>query len=161
MKDTTLSPHTKLLLLPLTLFCFGVILCLPNAARADGYVCSHGYSTFGDKVLNGGVGDYGSDNRYYWVSSSFSDTYVGYISTAVEKWVYTTESVGVTTPISLLKTTTQSSSSFDFYKKSLGEGLLGETRFFSLQRRDCAQQQRCVTQELWLHQDLHRHIKLQ
>lgn len=67
-------------------------------------------------VLNGGVGNYGTNRRYYYIDSSCN---VGnnpeYIETAWNQWINTTDSVGVTTSISVRRTTTQADSSFDFY----------------------------------------------
>ena len=40
------------------------------AVNPDGYICSHNYHTFGDKEMTGGVGNYGS-NRRYWNAVSF------------------------------------------------------------------------------------------
>lgn len=121
-----------ILLLGLGLFsAFGFIS--PRAAYAlnDGYECSHGYHTFGDKVLNGGVGDYGSSNRYYWCADNISDTYQGYVASAVKKWVKTTDDMGVTTSLSIKSTTTKSKSSFDVSKVSFTDpGVLAETHFY-------------------------------
>lgn len=109
------------------------LLCcqIPSTmVKADGYVCSHGWHTFGDYTLNGGIGNYGYTNRYYWVSSSFSSTYNGYIDNAVSKWVHTTSDVGVTTPISIVETSTKSDSVFDVYSNYLGANTLGRTEFY-------------------------------
>lgn len=71
------------------------------------------YNTFGYK-LNGGVGDYGVNSRYYYVTSGAAnlDSMIG---AAVNNWVNTTSSTGVKTPISIKKTTSQSASVFDVY----------------------------------------------
>ena len=80
----------------------------------------HRYHTFGDYTLNGGVGSYGSANRYYWIdASAFSSSQISSIISAAQTWVYTSSAIGVTTPISIERTTTQSSSVFDVYKKIL------------------------------------------
>lgn len=100
------------------------------SVKADGYVCGHGYHTFGDYTLNGGVGNYGYTNRYYWVSSSFSSTYVTYIQNSVKQWVNTTSDIGVSTPISIVKTSTKTSSVFDVYSTYLGATTLGRTDFW-------------------------------
>ena len=93
----------------------------PSAMAADGHVCPHRYHTFGDYTLNGGVGNYGSANRYYWIdASAFSSSQISSIISAAQTWVYTSSAIGVTTPISIERTTTQSSSVFDVYKKYLG-----------------------------------------
>lgn len=39
--------------------------------------CSHGFSTYNDHVLNGGVGEYGNARRYYWINPEISSTYKG------------------------------------------------------------------------------------
>lgn len=57
------------------------ILCSnqQNAQAKDGYICKHGLHTFGDHTINGGVGNYGYTNRYYWIHNAFSSTYEAYI----------------------------------------------------------------------------------
>ena len=83
------------------------------------------YHTFGDGTLNGGVGDYGYDDRYFWVSG-FNSTYTKYARDAVSMWVYTTSSVGVTTPISIVETSTKSEAVFEFVSSSdLPSGTVG------------------------------------
>lgn len=72
------------------------------------------FNTFRGYKLNGGVGNYGFTDRYFYVTSSAS-TLSTMISTAVNSCNYTTASVSVTPPISLVKTTTQPSSVFDVY----------------------------------------------
>lgn len=92
--------------------------------------CSHGYRTFNDKVLNGGVGAYGSANRYYWISPGLSNAgYTTYVQQAVNEWVNTTTVPGVTTAISIAQTSVQGNSSFDLYNTSLG-GPTGRARFY-------------------------------
>ena len=108
------------------------ILCSnqQNAQAKDGYICKHGLHTFGDHTINGGVGNYGYTNRYYWIHNAFSSTYEAYIKKAVSQWVHTTDSLGVTTPISIKKTSTRSKSVFDFLKGTLDVGVLGQTSFY-------------------------------
>lgn len=104
----------------------------PSAMAADGHVCPHRYHTFGDYTLNGGVGNYGSANRYYWIdASAFSSSQISSIISAAQTWVYTSSAIGVTTPISIERTTTQSSSVSDVYKKYLGVNTLGQTEFWT------------------------------
>ncbi len=58
------------------------------------------------------------------------------IATAWSEWIYTTSSMGITTPISVVKTTTQCDSVFDFYYRSQYEeedGVYGVTLFRSSQ----------------------------
>lgn len=110
-------------------FCF---LCNSSVSvnASDGYVCKDGYHTFGDYTLNGGVGNYGYTNRYYWINDNFSDAFKKHIKNAVSEWVYTTDSKGVTTPISIKNTTIRSQSVFDYLKGSLDSGVLGKTTFY-------------------------------
>lgn len=75
------------------------------------------YNVFG-YTLNGGVGNYGYNTRNYWVDSSASN-YSTMIDAAVSTWVHTTSRLGITTPISLARTTTKSSSYFDVYMKAM------------------------------------------
>jgi hypothetical protein len=92
--------------------------------------CSHGFRTFNDYELNGGVGAYGGANRYYWISSGLSSAgYTGYVQQAVNEWVNTTTVPGVTTSISIAQTSVQANSSFDLYNTSLG-GPTGQTKFY-------------------------------
>ena len=81
----------------------------PSAMAADGHVCPHRYHTFGD----------------------FSSSQISSIISAAQTWVYTSSAIGVTTPISIERTTTQSSSVFDVYKKYLGVNTLGQTEFWT------------------------------
>ena len=79
-------------------------------------VCQHGYSTFYDHVLNGGVGSYGNARRYYWVHPDINHLYGSQFRTAVNNWVYTTNNYPYcTTSISLRETTTKSSASIEFH----------------------------------------------
>ena len=61
--------------------------------------------------LNGGVGNYGRNRRYYYIDSSCSSDVAAKINAAWSDWIYTT----TTTPISTRQTTTKSQSVFDFY----------------------------------------------
>lgn len=66
-------------------------------------------------TLNGGVGNYGQNTRYYYIDSSCNSGNIpAYIAEAWNDWVYTSAVPGVTTSISVRATTTQASSSFDF-----------------------------------------------
>ncbi|MBQ3783946.1 MAG: matrixin family metalloprotease [Lachnospiraceae bacterium] len=117
----------------LQIFACLVLLCNVNCivvSAEDGATCTHGKHTFYDHTLNGGVGNYGYNDRYYWISSSFNSTYTKRIKNAVRDWVYTTDSVGVTTPISLVNTSTKSQSVFDVYPSDLGNRILGLTQFY-------------------------------
>jgi hypothetical protein len=72
------------------------------------------YTTFNGHVLNGGVGDYGANGRYYYITSSASG-HTTDITSAVYEWIYTTSRLGITTPIYWLRTYTQSQSVMDIY----------------------------------------------
>jgi len=103
------------------------LLCFftaPNAVFAN---CKHGKPTHNDHILNGGVGQYGANHRYYWVSSSLSSGQQSIVATAVDQWVNTTYTPGVITSISIKKTINQTDSSFDVYKVSLPSGYTGKT----------------------------------
>ena len=104
-------------------------LLMANNLTAYAYVT-------GGYTLNGGVGNYGYTNRYYYVDSSCTSNMTSDIATAWSEWIHTTSSMGITTPISVVKTTTQSDSVFDFYYKSQYEkedGVYGVTLFWSRQ----------------------------
>jgi len=72
------------------------------------------YNTLNDHVINGGVGDYGYTNRYYFITSSAAG-YASEIKSAMNDWIYTTQRLGITTPISYKQTTSQKSSVMDIY----------------------------------------------
>jgi hypothetical protein len=54
----------------------------------------------------------------------------GYIGAAVSNWVNTSSSPGISTPISIGRTTVKSNSSFDFYNKALPGNTMGKTYFY-------------------------------
>jgi hypothetical protein len=72
------------------------------------------YTTYDSHVLNGGVGDYGSNPRYYYITSGATGHYYD-ITGAMSDWIYTTSRLGITTPIYWERTTVQSSSVMDIY----------------------------------------------
>ena len=109
-------------------------LCLTLNVNADGYVCKHGYHTYGDYHMGYGVGNYGKNRRYYY-ESGFNSTYSKYIADAVSEWVHTSTGYpNVKTSISIRKTTTKKSALFEFIKGYIGSGIGGETRFFLYQK---------------------------
>ncbi len=77
------------------------------------------YARIGVTKLNGGVGNYGNANRFYYIDSSCNNAtgLVDAISTAWSDWINTS----VYTPISVLRTTNKTASSFDFYYETFGE----------------------------------------
>ncbi|MCJ7689435.1 MAG: Matrixin [Clostridiaceae bacterium] len=93
------------------------------------------YVTINNHVLNGGVGNYGYSNRYYFINASASG-YTSYIDTAMGNWVHTTSRLGTTTPISFLKTSTQNSSVMDIYSANTypaSSGISGFTQMYLYQ----------------------------
>ena len=98
----------------------------------DGYECDHGYRTFGDKVMNYGVGNYGKNRRYFYMTG-FDSFYARYIRDSVSKWVNTTDDIGVTTSISIRETSTRSDALFEFVNTYLGANILGKTSFYMYQ----------------------------
>lgn len=106
-------------------------------STGDGYRCHYSstvgnpppmFHTFGDRIMTGGVGNYGNNRRYYWIDTNFTSTYTNPIQTAVSEWVNTT---AVTTSISIRQTTTRSSAYFEIVRNdNLGPGVLGRTDFF-------------------------------
>jgi hypothetical protein len=72
------------------------------------------YTTYNGHVLNGGVGDYGADDRYYYITSSAAGQ-TSDITSAMSDWIHTTSRLGITTPIDWLRTYTQSASVMDLY----------------------------------------------
>ena len=118
----------KILMIGLLIFFMGTSLI--SAANPDGFVCSHNYHTFGDKKMTGGVGNYGSNRRYYW-TSGLSATFKGYAASAVSEWVNTSPGYPyVATPISIRETATRSAAMFEFWDATLQYGVLGQTTFW-------------------------------
>ncbi len=117
-------------IIALSLFIFFTGTSIVFAINPDGYICSHSYHTFGDKVMTGGVGNYGSNRRYYW-TSGLSTTFKGYASNAVSNWVNTSPGYPyVTTSISIRGTTNRSAAMFEFWDATLPAGVLGMTTFW-------------------------------
>jgi Matrixin len=87
------------------------------------------YTTYNGHVLNGGVGNYGSTPRYYYITYTASD-HTDDITNAVSTWIHTTSRIGVTTPIYWARTTTQSASVMDWYHNvyyDVGTGIIATT----------------------------------
>jgi hypothetical protein len=107
-------------------------------SSSDGYRCHDctnlavsKYHTFGDKVMNYGVGQYGANNRYYWIDTNLPSTYTSPIQTSVSEWVYTSTNPGVTTSISISQTYNQASAYFEIIRDdTLGTNILGYTEFY-------------------------------
>lgn len=72
------------------------------------------YATFNNHVLNGGVGNWGYNTGYYFITSS-GNGYSYLIRPAMDSWVNTTSRTGISTPISIHETTSQSASIIDIY----------------------------------------------
>lgn len=106
-------------------------ICSSNTVLGVKEKCSHNRRTFNDKKLSGGVGNYGNNDRYYWIDSNFSGNYTTRVQNAFKHWVFTSTNPGVTTPISIVQTTQKSASTFDIYKKSLSGNTTGITKFYS------------------------------
>ena len=83
-----------------------VALCLSFLMFMSSVPKVYAFNTFNQHKLIYGVGDYGKDTQHYFITSSASN-YTSYIDTAMSEWVNTTSSMGVTTPISYTRTTTQ------------------------------------------------------
>ena len=81
-------------------------LVLPGTASA--------YTTYNGHVLNGGVGNYGSNPRYYYITYS-AGAQETVINNAIYTWIHTTSRLGITTPIYWARTYTQSASVMDIY----------------------------------------------
>ena len=92
----------------LTLLIATAVIVVLLAANASAYVTYNGH------VLNGGVGDYGSNPRYYYITSSASSQ-SSEITSSMYDWIHTTARLGITTPIYWQRTYTQSASVMDIY----------------------------------------------
>ena len=111
------------------MFIFFIGTSIVAAANPDGYICNHNYHTFGDKVMNGGVGNYGSNRRYFWMTR-FNTVYQGYVRNAVSEWVNTNPGYpNVTTSISIRETTNKAAAMFEFQNSYIGSGVFGYTTF--------------------------------
>ena len=87
------------------------------------------YTTYSGHVLNGGVGNYGSNPRYYYITYS-AGLQEDDITSAVYTWIHTTSRLGITTPIYWARTYTQSQSVMDFYHNvyyDAGTGIVATT----------------------------------
>ena len=73
-----------------------------------------GYSDYACHVLVNGVGNYGNNTRRYWIDSGATQ-FSAQIQAAANSWIYTTASLGVTTPISLAQTTTKTQGIFEVH----------------------------------------------
>ncbi len=125
-----------------TIIPISVNAVVPCGTSGDGYRChtnstDGGYHhTYGDKIMNYGVGDYGNHRRYYWTSGLDSTT-EKLAASAVSNWVNTSGSggPGVYTPISIRKTSTKSDAVFEIVKnENLGQSTLAVTRFYMYNR---------------------------
>ena len=63
---------------------------------------------------------YGKKKRYYWIDSDFSKKYKEQISNAFEHWTYTSSNPGVTTSISIKKSSLKSDATLEIHKKKTG-----------------------------------------
>lgn len=105
---------------------FGTIAVLALAIAAMMPVGALAYKTFGGHNLKYGVGDYGASNQYYYITANAVNYgYTTSIKDAMSDWIYTTSRLGITTPISYARTTTQSSSRMDIYYGNYYDDSLG------------------------------------
>ena len=112
--------HSKKLILLLFIL---LLLILPNLKSVS--------AREGTYKLNGGVGNYGKNNRYYYIESSCNNAagLVSVIQTAWSDWINTT----TYTPISVVKTSNKSASSFDFSYEAfpIYTGWYGRTYYYT------------------------------
>lgn len=88
-----------------------ILLVLILIAKIPAEISAEVLTTSLEYKLNGGVGNYGRNRRYYYIDSSCNSDVAAKINAAWSDWIYTT----TTTPISTRQTTTKSQSVFDFY----------------------------------------------
>ncbi|MGI6005054.1 MAG: hypothetical protein ACOX88_06545 [Christensenellales bacterium] len=106
-----------------------LLFAFMSPVYADGYICSHGYHTFGDYGMSYGVGQYGANHRYFWMGG-LNSTYMTYSRNAVSQWVHTSTTPGVTTSISIIETSNRPSAMFEIVGQSdLGSGYWAEHIF--------------------------------
>jgi hypothetical protein len=107
----------------LLLLIVAVLILLAGAGTA------WAYTTYNGHVLNGGVGNYGANKRAYYITNSA----IGHdddIVSAMSDWIHTTSRLGITTPISFIRTYTQSQSIMDIYDNyyyDASSGIIAET----------------------------------
>ena len=108
------------------------LIFISSIPLTEALACTN-YYDYNCRYLIGGVGNWGSNNRAYYISNSASG-YTDLIQKAVNSWVYTTnEGPHVSTPISIVRTTNYSSSVFDVYcgsPLSAPSGALGLTEMY-------------------------------
>lgn len=94
---------------------FLVVLILASTILSPSASAYQSWEVYNGYTLNGGVGNYGYTNRYYWIDSTASG-YSSLIQSAVNSWIYTSGApTYISTPISIPQTTTKSQSVFDVY----------------------------------------------
>ena len=103
-------------------------LALSCSSSGISIYCIHSWNCYQDHKLTAGVGDYGNNKRYYWVDSNFSSNYKDRIDYAFEFWTYTSDNPGVTTPISIKKTSLKSDSTFDIYRGNISGNSLPHSK---------------------------------
>lgn len=110
-------PIKKLISAILSLCLCAQFTVFTHAQDLNGFPeCQHGFSTFNDHVLNGGVGSYGNARRYFWIHPDINHLYGSQIRSAVNNWVYTTDNYPYyTTSISFRETSTKSSATVEFH----------------------------------------------
>lgn len=82
------------------------------------------FTTYNNHVLNWGIGNYGSNPRYYYITSA-ATAHANDITGAAWDWNHTTERVGVTTPAWWVRTYNHSYSGMDFYYGYYYDGWTG------------------------------------
>lgn len=129
----------------LLIFAFTVIFTV-NAGAAIGPECDHGFYTYYDHKLSGGVGSYGNFRRYFWVSTSSAvDKKIGEyfrtnggvdnIGNAFKYWTNTSPDYpNVTTSISWRETKTKSEASIEISGRYLSDN--DGTTIFKIYDRD-------------------------
>jgi hypothetical protein len=137
------KPHTKLIVFLIVVLVTSALAMAPHASVAPAYAaCPHGYETYSDHKINGGVGNYGSYQRPYWIAPSITQSYPhwsttftnagvsyggGYIGATVRDWNNTLNDIGIATPVSINKVTSESASVYRFHNLSLAGTTIGKT----------------------------------
>ena len=109
----------------LTVFLLSQTWITGSCIGVTGETCTHNgvtYCTYNHHILSGGVGQYGSFRRYYWIKNSttndqdMSNFFRSNITEAVNKWVNTSPGYpNVTTSISFRETSTQKDAMVEFH----------------------------------------------
>ena len=103
-----------------------VAFIMLSTSTVSTYAASKAYTLL-PYSLNGGVGNWGYNKRYYWLDSSASKI-SDKILDSYNAWIYTSDILE--TPISWRRTTTKSNGTVEFYTYNNADNCNGYTSFW-------------------------------